>query len=82
MRLLKEKVFFGPADDEYFDEGAAQVKRLLDRDRKELMREQGEPKAEYDADFDKPSSSSQTRDGSNGASSRQSNAYEEGELAF
>lgn len=44
------------------------------------MKEQEEPKAEYDVAFDKPSSSPQHRDGSNGASSSQSKAYEEGSM--
>ncbi len=44
------------------------------------MKEQEEPKAEYDVEFEKPTSSSQHRDGSNGASSSQSRAYEEGDL--
>lgn len=66
------------ADDEYFDEGAAQVRRLLDRDRKELMTEQNEPSKEYDAEYSKASNGSSARDGSNGASSSQVKAYEEG----
>ena len=80
-----QKLHIDPADDEYFDEGAAQVRRLLDRDRKEVMKDQEEPKAEYDVTFDKPSSSSnrpEHRDGSNGASSSESKAYEEGGCSF
>lgn len=58
----------------YFDEGAAQVKRLLDRDRKELSNE-AKPKAEYDNEYDLPSGS---RNGSENASSSQSNALSDG----
>lgn len=59
----------------YFDEGAAQVKRLLDRDRKELANET-KPRAEYENEFDMAEDSG--RNGSKAASTSQSSAYSDG----
>ena len=64
------------AEVEYFDEGAAQVKRLLDRDRKELANE-AQPKAEYETEFDLPAQTA-SRDSNGTASPSQSSAISEG----
>jgi len=72
-------------EEDYFDEGAAQVKRLLNRDRKELKRDD-EPAAEYDVEFERPqsggsasssASSSSNQNGSSAASRRESKAFDE-----
>ena len=64
------------------------MKRLLQRDRKELKREE-EPAAEYDLEFERPknggsasssgASSSSGGNGSSNAASRESSAVAEGE---
>lgn len=65
-----------PVAEELFDEGAANVRRLLDRDRKELLNEN--QKTEFDAEYERPDTSSDSSNGSSSASTSKPSVFDDG----